>query len=272
MLRSLGRSWSRSFPMRQWSTNQAISQVSVSVYPAFLPSNSGVKFSAKRNTSPLHRMPAIRELCLQAFHQPDKELPTLRQQLEVTALMSANVAPVSSQQPSTTADICLTPRVGSTASFVRQKPRDVHILINQLEEIITSSGAKLSNCLRPIVMRLDPVMIQQLRDSHLYLETEPSSPILQKRQILGSIGVATRTGLSAFPPSTTSKKDFLIISADATSNEALRAILPKSGVLFLDIFRAVLTAQYVIERLQDKEFKEYKDRSCSSLQRPLHHC
>ena len=259
---------SLSFPTRLWGKNKPIFRISAGVYPAFSPMNSDTDFPVIQDTSRLYRMPAIRELRLQAFHQPEKALPMLPPQLEVSALKSTNVTTGSSQPCSATAHVRSIPLVGSTASFASQKSRDIHVLIDQLEVIVTSSAAKLSNYLRPIVMRLEPAMIQQLRDSRSYLEIEPSSPMLQKSDRPGSVGCAARSGLSATSRSTISENCSLSINANATSDDKLCAILPKPGLLFLDLFRAVLTAQYVIAILQERGSIAYNSNSTPSSPRP----
>lgn len=127
----------------------------------------------------------------------------------------------SSTPPSFSRPIIHSP-ADETSSNVWQGPYDFNILIDTIEKAVSQSNATTSNPYLPILVRLDPEMVEALQGSHLYLESGK----------FVSLQGHLRPGKAA--------------------EEAIRAIVPADRHVFLPLFAAVLIAQDTLSDLREK--------------------
>jgi len=115
---------------------------------------------------------------------------------------------------------------GEASNGVWEGPYDFNVLINTLETIVLYANARVNCFLRPILTRLEPEMVKELEDSHLYVKNKDVVSF-QGRPPLGK-----------------------------AAQEAIRALVPPNRQVFVNLLAAILIAQDTLSILQEKAIRD----------------
>lgn len=113
-------------------------------------------------------------------------------------------------------------RTEEASSNVWQGPYDFNLSIDKIEKVVSQTNATMSIRYLPILVRLEPEMIEALQGSHMYLEL---------RKVVSHQGR---------------------LPLGKAAQEAIRAIVPADRHHFLPLFSAILIAQDTLYDLREK--------------------